>query len=94
VGGSARLSKTATAGTKRVGHLLRALKWSVLPSERFLLEEANTEVERLKAEGKRLLGLCEGWVLAKPQSRTLQASGPGLGEQSQTLEPLAQGMAL
>jgi hypothetical protein len=42
-----------TAGTKRVGKLIRSLKWSAAHIDRFLLEEANKEVERLKAQGKR-----------------------------------------
>ena len=34
------LSKTATAGTKRLSNLLRSLKWSVLQIDQYLLTEA------------------------------------------------------
>jgi hypothetical protein len=42
------LSQTATAGTKRVGKLMRSLKWSALHIDRFLLEEAGKEEEVLR----------------------------------------------
>src|SRR6267154_826980 len=35
------LSATATAGTKRIGNLLRSIKWGVLQIDRYLLEEAD-----------------------------------------------------
>src|SRR2546429_3749039 len=38
------LSTSATAGTKRLGNLLRSLKWSVLDIDGYLLEEADKEV--------------------------------------------------
>ena len=48
------LSKTATAGTKRLSNLLRSLKWSVLQIDQYLLNEANKEGDRLKAQGKTI----------------------------------------
>ena len=70
------LSKTATAGTKRVGNLIRSLKWSPVQIEDFLLAEANKEVERLKALGKRILVLMDGSVVEKAESSALEATGP------------------
>ena len=66
------LSTTATAGTKRLSNLLRSLKWSVLQIDQYLLTEANKEVERLKAQGKRILCIWDGSVLEKAESRTLE----------------------
>jgi hypothetical protein len=92
LGGYAGLSKTATAGTKRVGNLLRSLKWSVWHIDRFLLEEANKEVERLKAEGKRILCLFDGSVIEKPESRTLEATGPVLSSKAKRLTRSRKGL--
>src|SRR5712691_853179 len=71
LGGYEGLSKTATAGTKRLGKLLRSLKWSAWHIDRFLLEEASKEVERLKGQGKRILCLFDGSVIEKPESSKL-----------------------
>ncbi len=70
------LSKTATAGTKRVGNLIRSLKWSQVQIEDFLLAEANKEGERLKSLGKRILVLMDGSVVEKAESSALEATGP------------------
>src|SRR5437588_2145492 len=70
------LSKTATAGTKRVGKLIRSLKWNVLHIDQFLLEEAATEVERLHGLGKRILCIMDGSVLEKAESTSLEAIAP------------------
>lgn len=90
--GYAGLSRTATAGTKRVGNLLRSLKWSALHIDRFLLEEANTEVQRLKAEGKRILCLFDGSVIEKPESRTLEATAPVLSSKAKRLNRSRKGL--
>lgn len=96
LGGYLGLSSTATAGTKRLGKLLRSLKWSAEHIDRFLLEEASQEVERLKAQGKRILCLFDGSVLEKPESSKLQAGSycTRALQQSQTAEPLPAGLAL
>src|SRR5579884_3398409 len=85
-------SRTATAATKRVGKLLRSLNWSAAHIERFLLEEANTEVERLKAQGKRILCLFDGSVLEKPESRTLEATAPVLSSKAKGLNRSRHGV--
>ena len=85
MGGYLGLSSTATAGTKRLGKLLRSLKWSAGHIDRFLLEEASQEVERLKAQGKRILCLFDGSVLEKPESRKLEATAPVLSSKAKRL---------
>ncbi len=85
LGGYVGLSQTATAGTKRVGKLIRSLKWSAWHIDQFLLEEAKKEVERLKAQGKRILCLFDGSVIEKPESSTLQATGPVLSSKAKRL---------
>lgn len=79
------LSSTATAGTKRLGKLIRSLKWSAGHIDRFLLEEAGKEVERLKAQGQRILCLFDGSVLEKPESRHLEATAPVLSSKAKRL---------
>ena len=39
------LSANAPAGTKRIGNLLRSLKWSIMQIDDYLLEEADKEVK-------------------------------------------------
>jgi hypothetical protein len=85
MGGYLGLSSTATAGTKRLGKLLRSLNWSAAHIDHFLLEEAGKEVERLKAQGKRILCLFDGSVLEKPESRRLEATAPVLSSKAKRL---------
>ena len=47
------LSESAPAGTKRIGNLIRSLKWSMFHIDRYLLVEAEKEVKRLKEAGKK-----------------------------------------
>jgi hypothetical protein len=70
----------------------RSLKWSVSHSDRFLLEEANKEVERLKAEGKRILCLFDGSVIEKPESRTRDSTGPVLSSKAKRLTRSRKGL--
>jgi hypothetical protein len=85
MGGYLGLSSSATAGTKRLGKVLRSLKWSAGHIDRFLLAEASTEVERLQAQGKRILCLFDGSVLEKPESRHLEATAPVLSSKAKRL---------
>jgi hypothetical protein len=41
------VSASAPAGTKRIGNLIRALTCSIFHSDRYLLDEAEKEVQRL-----------------------------------------------
>ena len=50
IGGYQGQSVNAPAGTKRIGNLLRSLKWSILHIDTYLLEEADKEVKKLKEE--------------------------------------------
>jgi hypothetical protein len=70
----------------------RSLNWSVSHIDRFLLEEANKEVERLKAEGKRILCWFDGSVIEKPESRTLEATGPVLSSKAKRLNRSRKGL--
>ena len=53
------VAESAPAGTKRIGNLLRSLKWSLFPMDRYLLDEAEKEVKRLKEAGKSILCMWE-----------------------------------
>ncbi|QBD74485.1 hypothetical protein EPA93_00135 [Ktedonosporobacter rubrisoli] len=57
------LSTQAPAGTKRPGNLIRSIKWMVASIDQFLLDEADTEVKKLKAQGKRIICIWDGSVL-------------------------------
>ena len=80
--GYSGLSPRAPAGTKRLGNLLRSLKWSVVQIDEYLLSEANKEVQQLKAQGKRILCLWDGSVLEKPESTTLEGLAPVLSSKA------------
>jgi hypothetical protein len=86
------LSKTATAGTKRVGKLIRSLKWNVLQIDRFLLDEANKEVGRLQSLGKRILCIMDGSVIEKPESTTLEGTGPVLSSKAKRTNRSRKGL--
>ena len=79
------LSKSAPAGTKRVGNLIRSLKWNAGHIDRFLLAEAEQEVERLKALGKRILAIMDGSVIEKPESTSPEAIGPAISSKAKRL---------
>src|SRR5258708_24574337 len=69
-----------TAGTKRVGKLLRSVKWTVDLIDRYLLEKADEEVQKLKEQGKRILCLWDGSVVEKAESEKLEGLCPVLSE--------------
>src|SRR5712692_8679035 len=46
--GYSGLSVNAPAGTKRVGNLIRSIKWRVFHIDHYLLQEADKEVQKLK----------------------------------------------
>jgi hypothetical protein len=66
------LSVSAPAGTKRVGNLIRSLKWSILHINQYLLEEADKEVKKLREEGKRIFCLWDDSVIEKPESSKIE----------------------
>jgi hypothetical protein len=65
-------ASSAAAGTKRVGKLLRSVKWTVNVLDRSLLEKADAEVEKLKEQGQRILCLWDGSVVEKAESEKLE----------------------
>jgi hypothetical protein len=68
-----------------VGNLLRSLKWRALDSDRFLLEEAEKEVERLKRLGKPILAIMDGSVIEKPESTSAEAIASALSSKAKRL---------
>lgn len=86
------LSTTAPAGTKRLGNLIRSVKWTVASIDQFLLNEADKEVKRLKAQGKRALCLWDGSVLEKPESRVLEGLCPVTSSKAKRLSRSSKGL--
>jgi hypothetical protein len=76
------LSTNAAAATKRLSNLLRSLKWSVLDIDRYLLEEADKEVQHLKNLGKRILCPFDDSELEKPESEKLEGLCPVLSSKA------------
>jgi len=70
------VSVSAAAGTKRISNLLHSLKWSILQIDQFLLDEADTKVKSLKADGKRILAPWDTSVIEKPESEKLEGLSP------------------
>lgn len=76
------VSTSAAAGTKRLGNLIRSIKWSVLDIDRYLLEEADKEVQRLRSLGKRILCPFDDSELEKPESAKLEGLCPVISSQA------------
>jgi len=74
--GYSGLSINAPAGTKRVGNLIRSIKWSMLHIDHYLLDEADKEVKNLRQLGKRGLCIWDGSVIEKPESSKLEGLCP------------------
>ena len=75
-------SSSAAAGTKRVGKLLRSVKWTVSLIDRYLMEKAEEEVQRLKGQGQRILCIWDGSVLEKAESEKLEGLCPVLSSKA------------
>jgi hypothetical protein len=86
------LSATATAGTKRISNLLRSLKWSILQIDRYLLEEAEKEVNKLKEQGKRILCIWDGSVIEKPESSKIEGLCPVVSSKAKRLQRSRKGL--
>jgi hypothetical protein len=78
-------STSAAAGTKRIGNLIRSLKWNISHVDRYLLEEANKEVQRLKEQGKRILCIWDGSVIEKPESSCAEGLCPVISSKAKRL---------
>ena len=79
------LSESAPAGTKRIGNLIRSLKWSMFHIDRYLLVEAEKEVKRLKEAGKRILCMWDGSVVEKPESSAAEGLCPVISSKAKRL---------
>jgi hypothetical protein len=62
--------------------LLRSLKWQVGHIEEFLLEKAHEEVNRLHAQGQRILCIWDGSVLEKAESEQGEGLCPVLSSKA------------
>lgn len=85
---------SAAAETKRVGHLLRSLKWNVKEIEMFLLDKAGEQVHQLKKQGKAVLCLWDGRVLEKAESEKLEGWCPVLSSKAKWRGRTKRGMLL
>jgi hypothetical protein len=86
------LSKSATAGAKRLGNLIRSLKWSASEIDDYLLAEADKEVQNLREGGKRVLCIWDGSVLEKPESSKLEGLAPVLSSKAKRLNRSRRGL--
>src|SRR5579883_58042 len=83
---------TATAGTKRVGNLIRSWKWRTSCIDQYLFEEADKEVKRLRKEGKRMLCLWDSSVIEKPESSKIEGLCPVVSSKAKRLQRNQKGM--
>lgn len=83
---------TAPAGTKRLSNLIRSLKWNVGQIDRFLLDEAEKEVKRLRDQGKRILCIWDGSVLEKPESSKIEGLCPVVSSKAKRLHQNKKGL--
>ncbi|GCE27536.1 hypothetical protein KDA_30200 [Dictyobacter alpinus] len=82
---------SATAGTKRVGKLLRSVKWTVGLIDHYLLEKADEEVRTLKEQCKRILCIWDGSVLEKAESEKLEGLCPVLSSKAKRRQRTKRG---
>ena len=85
------LSESAPAGTKRIGNLIRSLKWSIFHIDRYLVDEAEKEVKRLKEAGKRILCIWDGSVVEKPESSAAEGLCPVISSKAKRLNRSKKG---
>lgn len=83
---------SAPAGTKRVGNLLRSVKWTVGLIDRFLLEKADEEVKKLKEQGKRILCVWDGSVVEKAESEKAEGLCPVLSSKAKRRQRTKRGV--
>jgi hypothetical protein len=82
---------TATAGTKRIGNLLRSIKWRIFHIDRYLVEEADKEGKRLKEQGKRILCPWDESVIEKAESEKLEGLCPVVSSKAKRLHRSKKG---
>ena len=90
--GYSGLSTNAPAGTKRLGNLIRSIKWSIFHIDQYLLDEADKEVKSLRILGKRVLCIWDGSVIEKPESSKLEGLAPVLSSKAKRLNRSRRGL--
>ncbi len=90
--GYAGYACSATAGTKRVGKLLRSVKWTANLIDRYVLEKADKEVQKLKGQGARLLCLWDGSVVEKAESEKSEGLCPVLSSKAKRKQRTKRGV--
>lgn len=85
---------TAPAGTKRIGNLLRSLKWSVTLIDKYLLDQADKQVREQVKQGRRVLCLHDSSVIEKPESDQSEGLCPVLGSQIETADTVQKRQGL
>jgi hypothetical protein len=90
--GSPGLSSRAAAGSKRISNLLRSLKWRILHIDRYLLEEADQEVKRLKEQGKTIRCIWDGSGIEKPESSKIEGLCPVVSSKAKRLHRSQKGL--
>jgi Transposase DDE domain len=90
--GYSGLSTNAPAGTKRIGNLVRSIKWNILHIDEYLLSEADKEVKNLKSQGKMVLCIWDGSVIEKPESSKLEGLGPVISSKAKRLNRSRRGL--
>ena len=86
------LSTTAPAGTKRLGNLIRSLKWQTRHIDQYLLKEADAHVKKIHGQGKKLLCILDGSVLEKAESEKLEGTAPVLSSKAKRLMRSKRGL--
>ena len=85
------LSTSAPAGTKRIGNLIRSLKWNISHIDTYLLEEADKEVKSLKKQGRKVLCIWDGSVIEKPESQASEGLAPVISSKAKRLSRSKKG---
>jgi len=83
---------SAPAGTKRIGNLLRSVKWTVGLIDRYLVAKADEEVSKLKEQGKRILCLWDGSVVEKAESEKAEGLCPVLSSKAKRRQRSKRGV--
>ncbi len=73
---------SAAAGTKRVGKLLRSVKWTADLIEPYLLKKADKEVQRLRGLKQRIVCIWDDSVVEKAESEKGEGLGPVLSSKA------------
>jgi hypothetical protein len=80
------------ASTKRVGNLIRSIKWSIFHIDEYLMSEADKEVKNLSKLGKRVLCIWDGSVIEKPESSKLEGLCPVISSKAKRLNRSRRGL--